>query len=76
MQAFIATVADDERADRLAIAIRGRGAFRRFKDVLSGWPGELACWFAFAEERRRGRTRARLAGEGYHVAPPAGREPP
>lgn len=73
MQAFIATVADDEHADRLATAIRGRGAFRRFKDVLGGWPGELERWFAFAEERRRGRTRAWLAGEGYYVAPPAGR---
>jgi len=66
MQAFIATVADPGHADRLEIAIQGRGAFRRFKDVLERWPEELDRWFAFSEERRRGRARAWLADAGYH----------
>jgi Uncharacterised protein family (UPF0158) len=39
-----------------AIAIRGRGAFRRFKDELARWPGELERWHAFSEERQRGRS--------------------
>ena len=30
MELFIASVEDPGRADRLAVAIRGRGAFRRF----------------------------------------------
>ena len=34
MELFIETVRDPGRADRLEIAISGRGAFRRFKDVL------------------------------------------
>jgi len=41
MELFIGTVRDPGRADRLEIAISGRGAFRRFKDVLGRWPGEL-----------------------------------
>lgn len=69
MQDFIATVPNEDRGDRLAIAIQGRGAFRRFKDVLARWPGELERWYAFSEERQRGRARAWLADAGYCVAP-------
>jgi len=68
MQEFIETVGDPGRADRLAIAIEGRGAFRRFKDVLARWPGELERYFAFSDERHRGRARAWLADEGYRVS--------
>jgi hypothetical protein len=66
MQAFIATVPGPDHADLLEIAIQGRGAFRRFKDVLDRWPGELDRWFAYAEERQRGRARAWLAAAGYY----------
>lgn len=69
MDLFIGTVTDADRADRLDTAIQGRGAFRRFKDVLARWPDELERWYAFSEERQRGRTRAWLAGAGYRVAP-------
>ena len=65
---FIDTVDDPGRADRLAIAIEGRGAFRRFKDVLARWPGELDRYFAYSEERHRGRARSWLAEQGYRVA--------
>jgi hypothetical protein len=65
---FIDTVGDDDRADRLAIAIQGRGAFRRFKDVLGRWPDELERWYEFSAERQRGRARAWLADAGYRVA--------
>jgi hypothetical protein len=67
MELFIGTVRDPRRADRLEIAISGRGAFRRFKDVLARWPGELDRWYAFSAERQRGRARAWLAGAGYYV---------
>jgi hypothetical protein len=69
MELFIDTLADPERADRLGIAIDGRGAFRRFKDVLGRWPGEIERWYAFSEERQWGRARAWLAGAGYCVEP-------
>jgi hypothetical protein len=53
MELFIGTVRDSGRADRLEIAISGRGAFRRFKDVLARWPGELDRWYAFSAEHDR-----------------------
>lgn len=67
MERFIQTVTDPDRADRLGIAIAGRGAFRRFKDVLARWPGELEWWYAFSAERQRGRRRAWLADAGHYV---------
>jgi hypothetical protein len=36
MEEFIATVRDPRLAELLEVAIAGRGAFRRFKDVLAG----------------------------------------
>jgi hypothetical protein len=69
MELFIASVEDPGRAERLAVAIRGRGAFRRFKDELARWPGELERWHALSEERQRGRARSWLAAAGYRVLP-------
>jgi Uncharacterised protein family (UPF0158) len=75
MELFIASVEDPGRADRLATAIQGRGAFRRFKDVLARWPDELERWYALSEERQRGRARSWLAEAGYRVLPAARRDP-
>lgn len=73
MEAFIVDLDEPELADRLAIAITGRGAFRRFRDVIARWPDLAERWFAFAEDRTRGRARAWLADEGYAPAPPSPR---
>ena len=64
MELFIASVEDPGRAERLAITIRGRGAFRRFKDELARRPGELERWHAPSEERQRARARSWLAAAG------------
>jgi hypothetical protein len=72
MQDFIGTVTDEGRAERLWIAMSGRGAFRRFKDVLAGWPGEFDRWYTFSRERQRGRARAWLADHGYAPGPRPG----
>ena len=66
MELFIASVEDPGRAERLAVAI---SAFRRFKDELARWPGELERWHALSEERQRGRARSWLAAAGYRVLP-------
>lgn len=68
MELFIATVEDPTIVDRLEIAIRGKGAFRRFKDVLSRYPEELQRYFLFSGERQLGRARAWLAAAGYRPA--------
>jgi hypothetical protein len=47
MERFVATVEDGELRDRLLIAIDGKGAFRRFKDVLLSYPAERERWFNY-----------------------------
>lgn len=51
MEAFIATVRNRRLQERLERAIRGRGAFRNFKDVLLDYPAERERWFQFEQER-------------------------
>jgi hypothetical protein len=65
MEWFIEELADRAFADRLAHAISGRGAFRRFKDRLSERPELMTRWYTFANDRQRGRARSWLAAEGY-----------
>ena len=62
---FIEELDDPNLADRLVRAISGRGAFRRFKNALSGRPELMTKWFAFSNDRQRGRARSWLAAEGY-----------
>ncbi|WP_426569071.1 UPF0158 family protein [Streptomyces canus] len=65
MELFIEEVGDAALADRLRIAIGGRGAFRRFKDVLADDEHSWRRYHRFRDERQRGRARAWLAEEGY-----------
>jgi hypothetical protein len=51
MEDFIATVEDEHLAELLEVAINGNGAFRRFKDVLAGYPEERERWFHFRDDR-------------------------
>jgi len=69
MEDFIETIPQAERRDMLEVAIAGRGAFRRFKDVLDRWPDEIERWLVFSDERRMGRAREWLAAHGYRPAP-------
>ena len=55
MEVFTDTVEDENLRDKLWIALDGRGAFRRFKDVLFGYPEERQRWFKFKEERTKSR---------------------
>jgi hypothetical protein len=64
MQAFIETVSSPWLQERLWAAIHGRGAFRRFKDVLAGALAERERWFTFKDDRLRQRVLAWLADEG------------
>jgi uncharacterized protein UPF0158 len=72
MQAFIETVSSPRLQERLWAAIRGRGAFRRFKDVLASAPAERERWFAFKDDRLRQRVLAWLADEGIEPAEGSG----
>jgi hypothetical protein len=50
MEQFVTTVEDERLRERLLIAIDGKGAFRRFKDVLLSYPGERERWFAMRSD--------------------------
>lgn len=47
MVKFIDIVEDRHLAELLSVAISGKGAFRRFKDVLLSYPIERQRWFEF-----------------------------
>ncbi len=53
MERFIPMVEEAQLRDRLTHAIDGKGAFRRFKDVLMSHGPERERWFAFRSERLR-----------------------
>jgi len=68
MEDFIATVKDEHLAELLELAINGRGAFRRFKDVLLRYPEERERWFQFKDERIEERARGWLDDIGITLA--------
>jgi hypothetical protein len=66
MAAFAQRQHDEALRQRLEQVIQGKGAFRRFRDLVHG--EDLAeQWEAFSTDRRMGRAREFLAGEGIHV---------
>ena len=69
MQDFIDTVSDEHLQELLNVAIQGRGAFRRFKDVLARHPIEQQRWFDFQAARLDARAREWLAEEGLSSEP-------
>jgi hypothetical protein len=75
MALFAEDVDDPHLRELLEVALDGKGAFRRFKDVLARFPEQREAWFAFSEERTRGRARAWLAGHGYRPGPAPARSP-
>ena len=69
MERFIPMVDEGELRDQLSAAIDGKGAFRRFKDVLMTYGTERERWFAFRSERLRVFMEAWLSAHG--LAPTA-----
>jgi len=53
MERFIPMIDDPELRGKLTHAIDGKGAFRRFKDVLMSYGPERERWFTFRSERLR-----------------------
>lgn len=47
MEKFVGSVVDEGLRERLIISIDGKGAFRRFKDVLLAYPAERERWFSY-----------------------------
>jgi hypothetical protein len=53
MAAFADTVAGKGLKEKLEIALDGKGAFRRFRNVLNQHPDELERWYAFKDDWMR-----------------------
>ncbi|MCL2823155.1 MAG: UPF0158 family protein [Polyangiaceae bacterium] len=51
MERYIPTVEEPKLRARLELAIDGKGAFRRFKDVLMSFGPERERWFTYRSER-------------------------
>lgn len=56
MADFIATIEDERLAELLEVAINGKGALRRFKDVLARYPDERERGFRFKDDKMRERA--------------------
>jgi hypothetical protein len=68
MAEFAETVADHHLRDLLDVALHGKGAFRRFKDVLLGYPTERERWFRFEERRQREAIEEWAREEGVEIS--------
>jgi hypothetical protein len=69
MERFIPMVEDVELRAKLAHAIDGKGAFRRFKDVLMSYASDREKWFTFRSERLRTFMEAWLGAHAIHATP-------
>jgi Uncharacterised protein family (UPF0158) len=69
MERFIPMVEDKPLSDLLTQAIDGKGAFRRFKDVLMSHGAERERWFTFRSERLRVFMEAWLAAHALKPTP-------
>lgn len=69
MERYIPMVDDAELRAKLAASIDGKGAFRRFKDVLMSYGAERERWFAFRSERLRIFMEAWLNAHALRAVP-------
>jgi hypothetical protein len=67
MERFIATVEEGPLRQKLLQSIDGKGAFRRFKDVLVSFPVDRERWFAFRSERLRTCMEGWLDAQGVEA---------
>jgi len=61
---FIGTVQNTRLREKLLIAIDGRGAFSRFKNVLIDYPHERERWFLFEKNQLFQKMQDWLENEG------------
>jgi hypothetical protein len=69
MERFIPMVDEPELRAKLTHAIDGKGAFRRFKDVLMGYAADRERWFTFRSERLRTFMEAWLSAHAIKAVP-------
>ena len=75
MEKFVGSVSEEPLRERLIISIDGKGAFRRFKDVLLAYPAERERWFSYRAELLHWHIQNWLAEHGVEPTntPPWGK---
>lgn len=73
MEEFIESLEEEDLKEKLYIAIDGRGAFGRFKDVLKHHPDERERWFEFKGARTEKRVKEWLEAENIDIDIVSGR---
>ncbi len=68
MADFVETLRSAHLRELLEVALRGKGAFRRFKDVLANYPAERERWFEFESRRERETIEAWARQQGVEIA--------
>ena len=66
MATYVAAVTDSHLREQLERAIEGKGAYRRFRDLIAG-EGLTQAWREFSDERQIGRAREYLAEQGIRA---------
>lgn len=69
MDDFIATLGDERLQERLWGAIRGRGAFGRFKSTIAARPDVEQQWYTYKDTRARERLLRWLDEQGIEPIP-------
>ena len=69
MEDFIETVKGVKLKEKLYNAIANKGAFRRFKDVVTSYPKDSERWFKFKYEKVIERVNEWLEYEGIEIIP-------
>ena len=67
MEDFIGTVKDKHLVELLCVAINGKGAFRRFKDLLERYQEERERWFSFKDSKLKQRALEWLEDIGVNL---------
>ena len=70
MEEFIEETQDAVLKDKLNIAIDGKGAFRRFKDVLVGYPVDREIWFFKRGSKLRAHMKDWLSAKNIEPSNP------
>lgn len=74
MQGFTAALENPELRLQLEEITDGKGAFRRFKDILEDYPKERKQWYGYSAAKAREEIMQWLAAAGIHTG--EGESPP
>ncbi|RXZ77438.1 hypothetical protein EBB07_31230 [Paenibacillaceae bacterium] len=67
MVEFGQTITNIEIRNIILNSLQGKGVFRRFKDMVNGFPDERSRWFEFKNEKNMKRIVEELEYEGIKI---------